>query len=119
MGPEYSGNKYTTASGQLCINWVSLDHIHVGNNYIFPDKEATDVKNYCRNPYQTIQKDYASKSPFCYVSSKHGVVGEESCGLPYCGKHPLVYHNNFITSLWRDPMVSRNIVSQEPKSIMI
>uniref|UniRef100_A0A8C1GSQ3 Phosphoinositide-3-kinase interacting protein 1 n=1 Tax=Cyprinus carpio TaxID=7962 RepID=A0A8C1GSQ3_CYPCA len=65
-GEDYRGIQQKTSTGNICLNWKSLNSL-------------TDVgdHNFCRNPD-------ASEKPWCYVSGSDGATRKEACDIRTC-----------------------------------
>ncbi|XP_026103746.1 phosphoinositide-3-kinase-interacting protein 1-like [Carassius auratus] len=65
-GEDYKGMQQKTSTGNICLNWNSLNsQSDVGDH------------NFCRNPD-------GSEKPWCYVSGSDGVTRKEACDIMTC-----------------------------------
>ncbi|XP_059404560.1 phosphoinositide-3-kinase-interacting protein 1-like [Carassius carassius] len=65
-GEDYRGMQQKTSTGNICLNWKSLNsQSDVGDH------------NFCRNPD-------GSEKPWCYVSGSDGVTRKEACDIMTC-----------------------------------
>lgn len=78
-GTEYAGTVNTTISGKSCVPWVDTAF---KDSTAFPEDNAKDALNYCRNPNPNVFVD----GVWCF-SDTDGPW--EFCSVPFCGKYYL------------------------------
>ena len=78
MGREYQGQVSVTLSGKVCQIWASQSpHPHGQlNPQDYPDRDAEESQNFCRNP------DNSTQGPWCYTTDPD--TRWESCDIPLC-----------------------------------
>ncbi|XP_053392820.1 apolipoprotein(a)-like isoform X2 [Mercenaria mercenaria] len=75
---DYIGSRICTASGKICQRWDQQSpwsHPYIYKS-MFPDKNATEASNYCRDP------NGARGAPWCYTSDPS--TEWEFCDIPDC-----------------------------------
>src|SRR6218665_2718677 len=75
-GVDYAGTQNRTISGSSCIPWLNTAF---KNSTAFPEGNATDASNYCRNPSPYVFVD----GVWCFTTNS-GLW--EFCSVPLCGK---------------------------------
>ncbi|TRY71301.1 hypothetical protein DNTS_002244 [Danionella cerebrum] len=70
-GEEYEGVQQKTSSGNLCLNWKSL------NQTFKVSQTGVWDHNFCRNPD-------GSEKPWCYVTGNSGEAKKEACDIRTC-----------------------------------
>ncbi|TMS03486.1 Phosphoinositide-3-kinase-interacting protein 1 [Larimichthys crocea] len=75
-GVEYRGEKQSSSSGLICLNWANTTRDYDDN--IHPDSQTgVGDHNYCRNPD-------SSERPWCYIAGPDGTVQRQFCAIDTC-----------------------------------
>ncbi|GFR92241.1 receptor protein-tyrosine kinase [Elysia marginata] len=84
FGINYVGTTNVTTSNLTCQAWAETSpHNHqFTTENLFPDASLSDVKNYCRNPYN---KGTYEEKPWCYTIDPG--VEWDYCDIPGCHKY--------------------------------
>ncbi|TKS78694.1 Phosphoinositide-3-kinase-interacting protein 1 [Collichthys lucidus] len=85
-GVEYRGEKQSSSSGLICLNWANTTRDYDDN--IHPDSQTgVGDHNYCRNPD-------SSERPWCYIAGPDGTVQRQFCAVDTCKAKPSHRHSN-------------------------